>query len=134
MGAIAMGSRLKPPKNGWRKNLPAGLKSGAEIFRNWRIGFPPQAATGVLLDLGVSSPQLDCAERGFSFQQDGPLDMRMDDRQPQTAAELVNGEERRRWRRFFGNTAASAIPGGLRRQLSTTARCENLRRRGSWRI
>jgi 16S rRNA (cytosine1402-N4)-methyltransferase len=46
---------------------------------------------GVLLDLGVNSPQLDSAERGFSFQNDGPLDMRMDDRQPQTAAGLVNG-------------------------------------------
>jgi 16S rRNA (cytosine1402-N4)-methyltransferase len=51
---------------------------------------PANSCDGVLLDLGVSSPQLDVAGRGFSFQQEGPLDMRLDQRRPLTAADLVN--------------------------------------------
>lgn len=51
------------------------------------------SVTGILLDLGVSSPQLDEAERGFSFMQEGPLDMRMNTTSGRTAAEWINSAD-----------------------------------------
>jgi 16S rRNA (cytosine1402-N4)-methyltransferase len=60
----------------------------------------PEGCDGVALDLGVSSMQLDEAERGFSFMRDGPLDMRMGDQGP-SAAELVNTSEPAELSRIF---------------------------------
>jgi 16S rRNA (cytosine1402-N4)-methyltransferase len=86
--------------------------------------------SGVLLDLGVSSRQLDAGEKGFSFLRDGPLDMRMDPAQGPTAAELVNRlppEELARLFRDLGEepraarVAAAIAQARRRRPLETTA-------------
>lgn len=56
---------------------------------------------GILLDLGVSSPQLDEAERGFSFMREGPLDMRMNQAEGKSAADIVNEESEEELTRIF---------------------------------
>ena len=88
-----------------------------DSFATMKSAVAPGTVNGILLDLGVSSPQLDDGTRGFSFTHDGPLDMRMDTSRGVTAAQWINsaaeadiagvlktfGEER------FGKRIARAI-------------------------
>jgi 16S rRNA (cytosine1402-N4)-methyltransferase len=69
----------------------------SEAVRQWEL----PRIDGILFDLGLSSPQIDEPERGFSFMQDGPLDMRMDPEQERTAANLVNELEENELVRIF---------------------------------
>jgi 16S rRNA (cytosine1402-N4)-methyltransferase len=78
----AAAERLKPFTG--RFELHRGNFANLDLFAE------PTSCDAVLLDLGVSSPQLDWASRGFSFQREGPLDMRMDQDDPVTAADIVN--------------------------------------------
>ncbi len=76
------------------RNTLMSFGDRVKIFRENFIHLPnlvkAESADGILLDLGLSSIQLDKGERGFSFRGEGPLDMRMDERTNESAADLVN--------------------------------------------
>lgn len=68
---------------------------------------------GAILDIGVSSAQVDEAERGFSYMQDGPLDMRMDRRQRMTAAEILNNYPELELKRIFSQYGEERYSGRI---------------------
>ena len=83
--ALGMAKDALAPFGGRAILERANFTEMAEVAARRGVG----GVRGILLDLGVSSMQLDRAERGFSFMRDSPLDMRMDDRQELTAAALL---------------------------------------------
>ncbi len=76
--ALAEAARIEDPRFSIRHQ---GFANLGEL--------PPRSAAGVLMDLGISSPQIDNPARGFSFRADGPLDMRMDTTRGQSVAEWL---------------------------------------------
>lgn len=84
--ALALARETLAPYGERARLIQASYTSLVELLHE--IGW--EKVDGILLDLGLSSMQLDTPERGFSFQQDAPLDMRFDPASPTTAADLVN--------------------------------------------
>lgn len=85
----------------------------AEVAR-WT---PPMRVVGVLFDLGVSSPQLDRPDRGFSYRFDGPLDMRMDRHAQRTAADVVNDASEAELARLFAEHGEGRLARRLARAV-----------------
>ena len=107
-------------------------------FRNLAVQLRQRqihAVDGILLDLGVSSMQLDHPGRGFSFQAEGPLDMRMDPAQALTAKEIVNTYPKNRlqellWKygeeRFAKRIAERVVDTRSKRRIETTKELESI--------
>jgi 16S rRNA (cytosine1402-N4)-methyltransferase len=79
--------------------------------------FNEGTVTGVLMDLGISSYQIDEASRGFSFQQNGPLDMRMDRDQYFTAQDLVNTYTENELKRIFWQYGEEKLSGKIAKKI-----------------
>ncbi len=96
--------RLSIYANGFEQALSEMLEAGLQF-------------DGILFDFGVSSPQIDQAERGFSFQRNGPLDMRMNNSAGMTAAEWINTAPADEMKKVFWRYAEEKNAGRIARKI-----------------
>ncbi len=126
--ALEIASKILTPFSNKIEIYPSNFRHMGSLFAGKKV-------EGILLDLGVSSMQLDRPEKGFSFSKGGPLDMRMDPSQPLDAATVVNqfsaaklGEifrelgEERRWK----SAAAAIVEGRRKKRIQTTEDLANI--------
>jgi len=121
---------------GFGGHAEALLKAGAKVIgidRDPEAGYPgiqvirdnfanldkiiKEPVDGFLFDLGVSSHQIDKAERGFSIRLEGPLDMRMDQSRGKTAADLINGLSPKELEKIFGEYGEERFSGRIARRI-----------------
>ncbi|MCK5804539.1 MAG: 16S rRNA (cytosine(1402)-N(4))-methyltransferase RsmH, partial [Lentisphaeria bacterium] len=107
-------STLEEQGFGSRAKLYRGSYSEMDAFAA-QVGWGE--VDGILLDIGVSSPQIDDPARGFSYRQDGPLDMRMDTRAPISAASLLNTESEESLKRIFRKYGEERKAGAVARAV-----------------
>ena len=122
-GAIAVGTELAEQDKRFAIHHGSFIELD-EVLNGTRVD-------GVLLDLGVSSPQLDSPERGFSFMNDGPLDMRMNTTEGESAADWINRAEEQEiskviWEygedRFSRRMARAIVAARVEEPITTTKR------------
>jgi len=117
----AAGRRLRPFGNRAVLRHARFGDLGAEVAAaragTWPATDGGDAVAGVLLDLGVSSPQLDRSDRGFSYRNPGPLDMRMDRTTGPTAGELVNEADVAELAALFAANGEGRLSGRIARAV-----------------
>lgn len=97
----------------WITLVKSNYERTGEVLRELGI----EKVDGIILDLGVSSYQLDNAERGFSYREDAPLDMRMDREQTMSAKEIVNGYSQEELFRVIREYGEERYAGSIARNI-----------------
>lgn len=121
--ALAEAARKLEPF-GERKTL---VRSNFSLLRQVLADLKIHRVNGILLDLGVSSYQLNTAERGFSFTLDAPLDMRMDRRCPLSAYELVNESPEKELARIIRDYGEERMARRIARSIAVRRRVRPIR-------